>query len=80
MATIVPILIGDQQPLMRVVGKRRDRQGLPPSPEAIAAQAAMARYVTRAPKGVFRYNSHEEMDADRLRWQVEAMQAVAESR
>ena len=40
----------------------------------------MTRYVTRAPKGVFHYNSHEEMDADRLRWQVEAMQAVADLR
>jgi hypothetical protein len=33
----------------------------------------MAQYRTRAPKGVFRYSSHEEMEADRLRWLVDAM-------
>jgi hypothetical protein len=34
----------------------------------------MARYRTRAPKGVFRYQSHEEANRDRERWIVEAMQ------
>ena len=38
---------------------------------------AMAGYITRAPKGVFIYHSHEEMDADRLRWTVDAMVANA---
>ena len=33
----------------------------------------MARYRTRAPKGVFFYASHAEMNADRLRWTVEAV-------
>jgi hypothetical protein len=32
-----------------------------------------ARYLTRAPKGVFVYRSHEEANADRERWLVEAM-------
>ncbi len=32
-----------------------------------------AEYRTRAPKGVFRYNSHDEMTADRLRWTVDLM-------
>jgi hypothetical protein len=36
---------------------------------------AMARYTTRAPKGIFRYRTHAEMDADRLAWTVEAMTA-----
>ena len=42
-----------------------------------ARMTAMAQYTTRAPKGVFIYHSHEEMDADRLRWTVDAMVANA---
>jgi hypothetical protein len=34
-----------------------------------------AQYRTRAPKGVFIYYSAEEMEADRLRWTVDAMVA-----
>jgi len=33
----------------------------------------MARYRTRAPKGVFVYYSAEEMDRDRLSWTVDAI-------
>jgi hypothetical protein len=33
------------------------------------------RYVTRAPKGVFIYQSHEEANVDRDRWTVDAMVA-----
>lgn len=33
--------------------------------------ARNARYRTCAPKGVFRYESAEEKDADRLRWTVD---------
>ncbi len=32
-----------------------------------------ARYVTRAPKGIFIYRCAEEMDADRQRWIVDAI-------
>jgi hypothetical protein len=32
-----------------------------------------ARYRTRAPKGVLIYYSAEEMEADRLRWTVDAV-------
>jgi hypothetical protein len=35
----------------------------------------MARYRTRAPKGVFHYKSHEEANRDRDRWQTEAIVA-----
>ena len=35
----------------------------------------MARYLTRAPKGVFRYASHEEANRDRDRWQLAAILA-----
>ena len=58
----------------RIVGKRsRPPLGEPPSAEAQAAHASLQRYRTRAPKGIFLYRSHEEMEADRLRWTVEAM-------
>ncbi|MBI4956319.1 MAG: hypothetical protein HY908_30155 [Myxococcales bacterium] len=59
---------------VRVVGRRqRPPIGEPPTVEAQAAHATLLRYLTRAPKGIFIYRSHEEMDADRLRWTVEAM-------
>jgi hypothetical protein len=61
-----------------VVGKRSTPPlGEPPSLEARSALASMAGYRTRAPKGIFLYRSHAEMDADRLRWTVEAMVARA---
>ena len=61
---------------LRVVGRRpRPPFGQPPSAEAWAALAQMARYVTRAPKGVFIYRSHEEANADRERWTVDALVA-----
>ncbi|HEV2269869.1 MAG TPA: hypothetical protein VGR92_10440 [Steroidobacteraceae bacterium] len=34
---------------------------------------ANARYRTRAPKGLFFYESHDQMASDRERWIVEAM-------
>jgi hypothetical protein len=58
----------------RVVGRRTQAPaGEPPSREARAALEAMASYRTRAPKGVFRYDSHEQANRDRERWTVEAM-------
>ena len=59
---------------VRVVGRRvRPPLGQPPSAEAQAAHASLSQYRTRVPKGVFIYRSNEEMEADRLRWTVEAM-------
>lgn len=59
---------------LQVVGKRRSPPlGEPPSARTREALAAMAGYRTRAPKGLFVYRNHAEMDADRLRWTVEAM-------
>jgi len=37
------------------------------------AMTANARYVTRAPKGVFIYANHEDMVRDRERWTIDAM-------
>lgn len=63
----------DQQPIQRRVGRRTSRDGRPLSPEDRAAMATMARYRTRAPKGIFIYRSAEEMQADRLKWTVDAV-------
>ncbi len=53
----------------RVVGARRPGAlGEPPGPEARAAITASANYRTGAPKGVFRYRSHEEANAQRDAW------------
>jgi hypothetical protein len=64
----------DQQPIQRTVGKRvTPPPGVLPSPEARAAMTANARYITRAPKGIFFYKNHEEMIRDRERWTIDAV-------
>jgi hypothetical protein len=63
----------DQQPIQRTVGRRQARDGRPLTAEDRAAMAGNARYRTRAPKGVFIYASHAEMQADRERWTVDLM-------
>ena len=64
----------DQQPIARTVGRRTQAPvGVPPSAAARAALDTWANRLTRAPKGVFRYASHEEMELDRERWCVQAM-------
>ena len=66
----------DQQPIQRVVGRRRTPPpGRLPSPEARAAMTANAQYRTGAPKGLFFYKNHEEMTRDRERWTLDAMLA-----
>ena len=65
----------DQQPIQRVVGSRQPRDGRPLTSDDRTAMSHQARYRTRAPKGVFFYQSAEEMDRDRLRWTVDAMVA-----
>jgi hypothetical protein len=67
----------DQQPIQRVVGRRRNRPLAMPSAEARAALSAMARYQTRAPKGIFFYADHDAMTRDRERWTVDAVVAKA---
>ena len=63
----------EQQPIQRTVGRRQTRDGRPLSAADRSAVARNARYRTRAPKGVFRYDSQEAMAADRLRWTVDLM-------
>lgn len=65
----------------RVVGKRRAAPiGEAPGAETRAAMARMANYRTRAPKGVFVYRSHEEANADRDRWTLDALVAAQRRR
>ena len=66
----------DQQPIGRTVGRRQSRNGQPLTAADRDAMSRNARYVTRAPKGIFIYGSHEEMDADRQRWLIDAMVQV----
>jgi hypothetical protein len=74
----MPDAYNDQQPIQRIVGKRRPPPpGALPSAQARAALSAMAQYRTRAPKGVFFYSNHDEMERDRERWTVEAVVANA---
>jgi hypothetical protein len=69
-----PSVQPDQQPIQRVIGKRvAPPPGVLPTPEARAAMTANARYITRAPKGIFFYKNHEEMIRDRERWTIDAV-------
>lgn len=64
----------DQQPIRRVVGKRiAPPPGSVPNAATRSAMDANARYRTRAPKGLFFYESHEQMARDRERWTIEAI-------
>jgi hypothetical protein len=70
----------DQQPIRRIVGRRISRDGQPLTAADRAAMSRNANYRTRAPKGIFIYSSHDEMQADRERWQVEAVVQKARTR
>jgi hypothetical protein len=71
----------DEQPIGRVVGTRVPRPiGAPPDAETRARTATNARYLTRAPKGIFFYRNAEEMDRDRHRWTVDAIVATHKQR
>ena len=59
---------------LRIIGRRsRPAPGQPPSAEARGALATLVQVRTCAPKGVFVYRSHDEMEADRMRWTVQAI-------
>jgi len=70
----------DQQPIRKTVGRRQSREGRALTPADREAMTAMASYRTRVPKGVFIYESHEQMEADWLRWHAEAVATKARSR
>jgi hypothetical protein len=61
---------------MRVVGKRRMPLPGPngPSEADVAASQEIAMAAPRtAPKGVYRYRSHDEANRDAERWVIDAM-------
>ena len=71
----------DQQPIARIVGRRTQAPvGTPPSAATRAALDSLANRLTRAPKGVFRYATHDDMQRDRERWQVQAIVDTQRSR
>ena len=68
---IIPM---DGERFARVVGRRQPAPaGEPPPAETRRAMAEMARYRTRAPKGIFIYESHARANEDRERWIVDAV-------
>ncbi len=69
---VVPIIL--PMKIRRVVGVREPLPGgklRGPSPEERAWVRRMAGGETRTPKGVFRYRSMEEANADWERWHAE---------
>ncbi len=61
---------------VRVVGRRREYgpDGTIGVPEPVKAFArSMARFGGGWPKGVYRYRSHEDANADQERWDAERM-------
>ncbi|MBU0498955.1 MAG: hypothetical protein KJ558_00765 [Gammaproteobacteria bacterium] len=58
----------------RTIGKRRQREIgplAPPTPEERAWLASFAGRRTSVPKGIYRYRTHEEANADWDRWNAE---------
>jgi hypothetical protein len=61
----------------RVIGTRTSSRviGEPPNAEDREAMASFKHVGIRAPRGVYRYASHEEANADWERWQAERLAA-----
>ena len=63
----------------RIIGHRKPRgigQPGPPTSQEQAWLSSFARRRTRVPKGIFRYRSHEEANADWERWNAELVAAT----
>lgn len=66
----------------RIIGRRKPRDMGEPAPPTRQEQiwlASFARRRTRVPKGVFRYRSHEEANADWDRWHAELVAETVET-
>jgi hypothetical protein len=64
----------------RIIGQRRQRavgELRPPTPEERAWVRAMASRRSRVPKGIFRYRTMAEANADWERWHVELVVETA---
>ncbi len=68
----------DQQPIKRIVGRKERGPSRVCSPLFISEERiAFSRQKTRsgiAPKGVFRYESHDQANADMEKWLSESIQ------
>lgn len=70
----------NQETFRRVVGTRQHgAPGEPPGAAVRSALAKLARASTGAPKGVFKFRSHEEANAQREAWTVAQMAKIATS-
>ena len=64
----------DDQGFQRIIGRRKCRQVSPvPCPPDLKQEKLRNPVYTRVPKGVFRYNSHEEANRDWEKWMAETM-------
>jgi hypothetical protein len=70
----------NQQPISRVVGRPDAPDIRPLTREEREMMDRHRPKETRAPKGVFIYRSHQEMDADRQQWLLDLMTALAVTR
>ena len=68
----------DQQPIKRIIGRKERGLGAICSSLSISEERiAFSRQKTRseiAPKGVFRYRSHDQANADMEKWVAESIQ------
>jgi hypothetical protein len=72
-------LLNEEQ-FRRVVGERgRAQPGQPPTRAVRSALATLGNYATGAPKGVFRYRSHEEANGHREAWTIARIVAARSS-
>lgn len=65
-----------EQGFSRTIGRRQARPAgelRPPTAEEVAWVDSMAQRRTRVPKGVYRYRSHAEANADWERWQTDGI-------
>ncbi len=68
---------------MRVVGNKRPKEMgtlRPPSAEERAWIRSFAKTRTAVPKGIYRYRSHQEANADWDRWNAELVAKTAGKR
>jgi hypothetical protein len=64
----------------RIIGRRRPRDIGEPGPPTDQEQAWLLSFAnrrTRVPKGIFRYRTHEEANADWERWNAELVAATS---
>ena len=73
-----PVGPSDQQPIKRIIGRKTRELSTVCTPSSISEERiAFSRQKTRseiAPKGIFRYKSHSQANADMEKWISESIQ------